>query len=113
MKQVKKVSIKELRQMAEKMYGSIVKADVDISRKIMVVDMEMHVDGEAYLLENGSKQEDLWGINFKPDRFGTDGFVEFDSMINIRPSQNNPSRSVLDEGIKRQILEVVSEVVYE
>ncbi len=113
MKQVDKISLKELRDMAEKMYGNLVKADVDISRKVMVVDMEMHADGEAYLLENDSKQSDLWGINLHPDKFGTDDFVEFDSMINIRPRQNNPTRDVLDESIRQQIRDIVAGVVHE
>ena len=113
MKQVDKISVIELREMAEKMYGSIVKADVDIAKGVMLVDMEMHADGEAYLLEKGSKQVDLWGINLHPDKFGTDDFIEFDSMINIRPRQNNPSRDVLDESIRKQIREIVAEVVHE
>ncbi len=46
--------------MAEKMYGNLVKVDVDVDKKLVVVDMEMHADGEAYLLENGSKQDSLW-----------------------------------------------------
>ena len=82
--------------MAEKMYGTLVTADVDIAKSIVVIDMDMHADGEAYLLENGSEQANLWGINLHPDAFGTDDFIEFDSMINIRPRQKNPSRDVLD-----------------
>lgn len=99
--------------MAEKMYGTLVKADVDIVRNILVVDMEMHADGEAYLLENGSKQSDLWGINLHPDKFGTDEFIEFDSMINIRPRQSNPSRGVLDDGIREKIYGIIKGAVRE
>jgi hypothetical protein len=113
MKQVDKVSLAELRDMAEKMYGTLVKADVDTAKGILLVDMEMHADGEAYLLENGSQQNDLWGINLHPDDFNTDNFIEFDSMINIRPRQNNPSRDVLDETIREQISKIVQGIVYE
>lgn len=113
MKQLNSISLSELRQMAEKMYGTLVKADVDVSKGIMVVDMDMHADGEAYLLESGSKQADLWGINLHPDKFGTDDFIEFDSMINIRPRQNNPSRDVLDDEIRKQIRDIVEKVVHE
>ena len=73
--------------------GTMVKADIDVAKKIVVIDMDMHADGEAHLLERGSQQADLWGINLHPDKFGTDEFIEFDSMINIRPRQNNPSRA--------------------
>ena len=99
--------------MAERMYGSIVKADVDISKNTLVVDMDMHSDGEAFLLEQGSKQEDLWGLNLHPDRFGTDDFVEFDSMINIRPRQNNPSRNIFDEAIRTKIYDIIKDRVHE
>lgn len=99
--------------MAERMYGTMVKADVDIAKKIVLIDMDMHADGEAYLLERGSQQTDLWGINLYPDKFGTDEFIEFDSMINIRPRQNNPSRDVLDPAIRRQIIDIIAGVVRE
>jgi Protein of unknown function (DUF5674) len=113
MKIVDSVSLAELQAMAGKMYGTLVKANVDIAKKLLVVDMEMHADGESYLLENGSLQNDLWGINLHPDKFGFDDFVEFDSMINIRPRQNNPSRDVMDEKIRKQIREIVAGVVHE
>lgn len=113
MKIVSKISVSELQEMANKMYGTLVKADVDVVKKIIIVDMEMHVDGEQELLENGSSQQDLWGINLKPDKFGTDEFIEFDSMINIRPRQNNPSRYVLDSNVREQIIQLVGEVVHE
>ncbi len=113
MKTVDKISVAELSNMAEKMYGSLVKADVDVDKKLVVVDMEMHADGEAYLLENGSKQDSLWGLNLHPDKYKTDDFIEFDSMINIRPRQNNPSRDVLNETIRQRLSTIIKEVVYE
>lgn len=110
---VEKISVKELKAMAEQMYGDLVKADVDIVKKIVIVDMGMHADGEAELLTQGSKQEDIWGINLHPDDFGTEDFIEFDSMINIKPRQKNPSRDVLDAEIRQKITEIIEEVVYE
>ncbi|MGH7195497.1 MAG: DUF5674 family protein [Candidatus Saccharimonadales bacterium] len=113
MKQVDKISVNELQEMAEKMFGELVKADVDVARRVMVVDMPMHYEGEAYLLENGSTQKDLWGINLHPADFGADDFIEFDSMINIRPSGGNPSKDVLDPKIRAKIIEIVSEIVHD
>lgn len=113
MKIVKRISVKELKEMAEKMFGDLVKADVDIAKKIVIVDMPMHFEGEQYLLEQGSNQTDLWGINLHPSAFGTDDFVEFDSMINMKPSQGNASRDVLDEVVRAKIKEIVAEVVHE
>jgi hypothetical protein len=108
----KKISIAELQAMAEKMFGNFVKAVVDIRRKVMAVDAELHADEEVALLEDGSSQQDLWGINLYPgmDPQGPD-FVEFDSMINLRPSQNNRSRGVDDPEKKKEILSVVRELV--
>lgn len=113
MKQVTNISVNELEALAQNMYGNLVKAVVDINQKIIVVDAPMHVDQEQYLLVNGSKQVDLWGINLHPAKFGTDGFVEFDSMINIRPRQNNMSRDVQDAGIRRKIIDIIAGVVHE
>lgn len=97
--------------MADKMFGALVKADVDVAHGKVIIDMEMHADGEYVLLEDGSRQEDLWGINLKPDFYGTDQFIEFDSMINIRPRQQNPSRYVEDEAIRQQITDIIAKVV--
>jgi hypothetical protein len=113
MKQVKSVSVKELAEMAGKMYGSLVKADVDVAKKIVVIDMGMHADGEAYLLEQGSNQSDLWGINLHPDKYSTDEFVEFDSMINLRPSQGNLSKGIDDTSVRTRVLDLIAEVVHE
>ena len=108
MKSISTISVPELSKMAESMYGNLVKAVVDLSNNSMIVDAEMHADEEELLLEAGSKQDDLWGINLYPERFGTDEFVEFDSMINIRPRQQNMSRSVESESIRLQILKLVA-----
>lgn len=113
MKQVDKIALAELTEMAQKMHEGIVKADVDLARGVIVIDMGMHADGEAYLLEAGSKQKDLWGINLHPDKYGSDEFVEFDSMINLRPSQDNFSRGVDDEAVRSQIIELVDGVVHD
>lgn len=107
MKQVDNISVKELSKMATNMYGNLVKGVVDIKKKTLVVDAEMHADGEQLLLEQGSSQNDLWGINLYPNKFGSEDFIEFDSMINIRPSQNNMSRGVENETIRNQIIEIV------
>ena len=106
----KQIKLAELKQMSERMFGGIVKAVVDLKREIMVVDAAMHADEEQMLLESGSKQEDLWGINFYPELSGDD-FIEFDSMINIRPRQNNFSRSVEDEEIRKKIRLIVSKLI--
>jgi hypothetical protein len=106
----KKISLLKLKQMAKKMYGDLVKAVVDIEKEIMVVDGEMHADEEQFLLTKGSKQENLWGINLYPDLFDKN-FIEFDSVINLRPRLNNFSRFVEDEKIRKKIVEIVNKLV--
>ena len=104
------ISVSELREMAVKMYGDLVKAVVDIKKEIMAVDAEMHADQEKLLLENGSGQENLWGINLYPGLAGED-FIEFDSMINLRPSQGNRSRGVDSAKLKEKIRKIVNKLI--
>ncbi len=104
------INIEELRRMAEKMFGNLVKAVVDIEKEIMAIDAEMHADEEQLLLENGSQQKDLWGINLYPDMAG-ENWIEFDSMINIRPSQNNRTRGIDNEEIRKKIIDIVNKLV--
>lgn len=105
-----KVSIIELKRLSQEKFGNLVKAVVDIKRKIMAVGGELHSDEEALLLENNSKQEDLWGINLYPEING-DGWIEFDSMINLRPSQGNRSRGIDNPEIKKEIIDIVNNLV--
>lgn len=105
-----KITIDELKQMAGKMYGNMVKAVVDIEKGIMAVDGEMHADLEALLLENGSKQEPLWGINIYPELPGKDR-IEFDSMINLRPMHKNLSRGVDDPKIQEIVYKITQKLI--
>lgn len=104
------ITLDELKVMAAAMFGDLVKAVVDVRREIMSVDAELHSDEEAFLLERGSQQEDLWGINLYPGLQGTD-FVEFDSMINLRPSRGNRTRGVEDPAIRQRILAIIGSLV--
>ena len=106
----KKITLKELKDLAEEKFGNLIKAVVDVEKGVMVVDAELHSDEEAQLLSQGSKQENLWGINLYPDLKGED-FIEFDSMINLRPSFGNSSRGVDDPKIKEKIVEVVEKLI--
>ena len=104
------ISRTDLSSMAAAMFGDLVKAVVDVKREVMAVDAELHADEEALLLARGSEQEDLWGINLYPALYGRE-FVEFDSMINLRPSRGNRTRGVEDESLRERILEIVGEMV--
>jgi hypothetical protein len=104
------ISLDELRRMAADRFGDLVKAVIDVERRIMIVDAELHADQEAELLHGGSRQRDLWGINFYPDLPASD-WLEFDSMINLRPSFGNHSRGVDDHATCERIVMLVDELV--
>jgi hypothetical protein len=105
-----KITLARLQELAQERFGDMVKAVVDVERNLMAVGGELHSDEEALLLEAGSRQRDLWGINFYPEVKGED-WLEFDSMINLRPSQGNRSRGVDDPELRRRIASVVERLV--
>lgn len=107
----KSISLDDLREMAKKNFANLVKAVVDIDKKIMVVDAELHADEEMLLLDQGSQQIGLWEINLHPDKSGTDEWIEFDSMINLRPSHGNVTRSVDNPEIQKKIISIVNKLV--
>ena len=105
-----RISRAEVARMAEERFGDWIKAVVDVSREVMAIGGDLHADDEAALLADGSRQRDLWGINLYPGESGGD-WIEFDSMINLRPSEGNRSRGVDDERIRARIREVVGSLV--
>lgn len=105
-----KITNDELKAMAPNYFGDMVKAVADINKEILCVGAELHSDMEQYLLSVGSRQSDLWGFNLYPNETGDD-FIEFDSMINIRPHDNNRSRDVERQEIRNKIIEIVNKKV--
>jgi len=105
-----KISIEKVKESAQASFGDMVKIAVDINKEIMAIGGEMHADGEALLLENGSNQNDLWGANIYINSAGAYQ-IEYESFINIRPSQNNKSMKVEDEKIKEKIKKVVDKLI--
>lgn len=106
------ITLAELTTMAKNQFGSLVKAVVDIEKNIMTIGGEMHADEEACMIDEGSSQENLWGINIHPEKEMPER-IEFDSMINIRPYLGNRSRSVENTDTKKRIIEIVSKLIKE
>ena len=104
------IVLDDLRAIARDQFGEMVKAVVDVARGIMAIGGELHADEETILLDEGSLQADLWGINLYPDAPDPDR-LEFDSMINVRPAVGNRSRSVEDPALQTRIREVVGRLV--
>ena len=108
----KPIKKSELLEIAQERFGDLVKAVVDIKKGIMMVGAELHCDEESQLLEEGSEQQHLWGINIYPEK-SQEEYIEFDSMINLRPSQGNRSRGVNDPAVCQKIIEIVRQLVEE
>lgn len=100
----------DLNAMARQQFGDMVKAVVDIDQGIMALGGELHSDEEAQLLEQGSLQKNLWGINLYPGRPASE-WIEFDSMINVRPSGGNRSRYVERPEIRDAVTAIVNRLV--
>jgi hypothetical protein len=100
----------QLTALAESQFGDMVKAVIDVERGVMAIGGELHSDEEALLIDDGSVQANLWGINLYPAARG-DGWVEFDSMINVRPAQGNRSRNVDDLDLQGRIRQIVAALV--
>ena len=95
----------ELRRLVDLFFEDMVKYVVDVSRGVVAVGGEMHADAEEALLEDGSRQPDLWGANYYPGR-GREECIEYTSLINIRPAQDNRSMEVRDPAIRERIREL-------
>ncbi|MFC1770344.1 DUF5674 family protein [Candidatus Margulisiibacteriota bacterium] len=106
----KTISKEYLQEIAKQRFGDMVKGVIDISTKELALGGELHADQEALLIEKGNEQDNLWGINIYVEEPFPEN-IEFDSIINIRPSQNNRSRNVDDPEIQKIILAILQELL--
>ena len=88
----------------------MIKCVADIRLDLLALDADLHADLEQMLLKNGSAQENLWGFNLWVEEAGED-FIEYDSLINIRSWQGNPSRDVLDLEVREKIRQIVEQFI--
>lgn len=107
---ISKVPLQELKAHAQATFGDMVKGVVDLRQRSLALGGELHADCEKVLLEHGSKQEDLWGFNIYPDKTKSDR-LEYTSLINIRPTQNNLHVEVKDEGRRQQMRSVIDGLI--
>jgi hypothetical protein len=98
-----KQQVKEMMEMLQ----IYVKLAVDIERGILAGGGAMHADCEAVLLEDGSQQEFIWGADWNP---GTQE-VTFESLINIRPGQNNRSLELQDPNLRAQVEKITRKLL--
>lgn len=100
----------DLRALVEQYFGDMVKLVVDVRRRVVAVGGELHADAEALLIEQGSRQTDLWGASYYPG-LGASQCLEFTALINIRPAQGNRSMKIEDPGTREAVREIVHELV--
>lgn len=106
------ISLPVLSEIANERYGDLVKAVVDVEQEIMALGGEMHADEEVFLMEQyGSQRANTWGINLLPGKFGTNEFLVYDSMVNLKPSFGNRTRGVDDPAVRERIQHIVQSLV--
>jgi len=101
---------KELARLVDAYFGDMVKIVVDVQREVVAVGGELHADAEQLLLEQGSRQADLWGANYYPGR-GAEECLEYTALINIRPSQDNPSMEIQDADTREKVRSIAERLV--
>ena len=106
------ISRAELKEYAANTFGDMIKCVADVDKGLLAIDADLHSDLERLFLENGSQQSSLWGFNLYPDETGED-YIEYDSLINIRSWQGNPSRDVLDNEVREKIASIVNQYITE
>lgn len=102
----KKASEKEVQTIAEDLDGYI-KVVIDINQEILAAGGERHFEAEQELLKKGSKQENLWGGGLDLET----GEIDYNSIINLRPQQNNPSRDILSTEIREKFSIIVKKIL--
>jgi len=105
------ISKEELRNIAKNQFGDLVKAVVDVRQSIMAIGGELHADEEVLLSEQeGSQRKDTWGINLYPEK-PEEEWIEFDSMVNLKPQHGNRSRGIEDAAMRQKIKGIVSRLI--
>ena len=97
-----RLAASELRRLVLLYFEDMVKYVVDVERGVIGLGGDMHADAEQLLLEDGSRQADLWGANYYPGR-GREGCIEYTSLINIRPAAGNRSMEIQDPALRERV----------
>jgi hypothetical protein len=109
---VRRIDTAELARLVLLYFEDMVKYVVDVERGVVAVGGEMHADAEQLLLEDGSRQGDLWGANYYPGR-GRDGCIEYTALINIRPAAGNRSMEIQAPAVRERVRDLTGALVGE
>src|SRR5262249_42612952 len=100
----------DLVRLVKQHFGDMVKYVVDIERGLIAAGGELHADSEQMLLEDGSRQEDLWGANYVPGA-GPDRCIEYTSLINIRPAQGNMGMAIENPEVRERVRRITFQLI--
>jgi len=107
-----KISTAELKEISKEFYVSMVKGVVDIENEIMALGGEYHIDANGVLIMEGSKQSDIWGFNIVFER-SRDSWIEYISLINIRPQVGNMDMEVQDNLIRDKMKKIINSKIHD
>ena len=93
----KPYTIEEIVKLQEQ-FGDYIKTVIDLKKKVCSAGMDRHFEGEKILLDQGSIQSEVWGGGIDTDEM----VIDFNSMIKIRPHQNNNSNDILNTDLRKQ-----------
>ena len=96
----------QIREMLEALQ-TYIKLAVDTRRRVVAGGGVLHADCEAVLLEDGSRQEDIWGADWIPSTQQ----IRYEALINIRPHQKNPAMKILDPSICDRVAEIAQRLL--
>jgi len=105
-----KITLDELKEIAKENFGDMVKGVADIKERVLALGGELHADALEALIENGSEPENIWGMNIYPEK-PRQSWIEFNSLINIRPTQNNLSMDIQSAEIKKKVGQIIDQLV--
>lgn len=105
-----KIDKEELKRLVLEGFEDMVKYTVDVKQKRIAIGGELHADCEQRLLESGSEQKDIWGANYYPGK-GESGCIEYTSLINIRPSQENNSIEITNKNLREEIRDITFKLI--
>ena len=101
-----KITTPQLKQFAAEDYTTMIKGVADIEQEIMAIGGRLHAEAEAVLLDQSSRQENLWGFNIHFNK-SKEEMVEYYSFINIRPNQNNFQMEIKNHELRNKIKKIV------
>ena len=104
------IGISDLKDLAKYTYNIMIKGVLDVENEVIAFGGEYHIDANKVLIEEGFKQDKIWGFNiiFKSDN---DYDIEYTSLINIRPNQNNFDMEIQDISLKENIKKILNKKI--